>query len=53
MGKPSDLGAYNKYEVDGIDAYVKQDVQARNDELKIKHSKILFSEKLVVEGMLF
>ena len=52
MGKPSELGEYDKYEVDGIDAYVKSDVQAKGDEIKIKYSKILFSEKLIVEGML-
>lgn len=53
MGKPADMDDYDKYEVDGIDAYVRCDVQAKNDELKIKYSKILFSEKLTVEGMLF
>lgn len=52
MGKPEDLDLFDKYEVDGIDAYVKSDVQAKGDEIKIKYSKILFSEKLIVEGML-
>lgn len=53
MGKPADLDDYDKYVVDGIDAYVRVDTQAKNDELKIKYSKILFSEKLTVEGMQF
>ena len=52
MGKPEDADEYDKYEVDGIEAYVRCDIQAKGDELTVKHSKILFSEKLVVEGML-
>lgn len=44
---------YDKYEVDGIDAYVRCGVDAKNDELKIKYSKMLFKEKLTVEGMMF
>ncbi len=53
MGKPADIDAYDKYQVGEIDAYVKRGVQAKNDELIIKYAKILFSEKLTVEGMMF
>ena len=53
MGKPANINDYDKYEVNGIDAYVRSDVDAKNDELKIKYSKILFMEKLTVEGMIF
>ena len=53
MGKPEDLDDYDKYEVDGIDVYVRVDVITKNDELKINYSKILWNEKLTVEGMAF
>ena len=53
VGKPANVDDYDKYEVDGIDAYVRCGVDAKNDELKIKYSKILFKEKLTVEGMMF
>lgn len=53
MGKPADLEDYDKYEVDGIDIYVRVDVITKNDELKINHSKLLWNEKLTVEGMAF
>ena len=53
MGKPEDLEEYDKYEVDGIDVYVRVDVVTKNDELKIKYSKLLWNEKLTVEGMAF
>lgn len=53
MGKPKDLEEYDKYEVDGIDIYVRADVITKNDELKINHSKLLWNEKLTVEGMEF
>lgn len=53
MGKPKDMDDYDKYEVDGIEVYVRCDIQAKNNELKIKYSKILFTEKLIVEGMIY
>ena len=53
MGRPEDLEEYDKYEVDGIDIYVRADVITKNDELKINYSKLLWNEKLTVEGMSF
>ncbi|MBC8587913.1 hypothetical protein H8707_06645 [Tissierellaceae bacterium BX21] len=54
MGKPEEvLDDFDKYDSDGIEIYVRCDVQAKNDELKVKYSKILWNEKLIVEGMLF
>lgn len=52
MGKPSEIDDYDLYQVDGIDVYVRCDVQAKNDELTIKYSKLFWNEKLIVEGML-
>ena len=55
MGKPEEeeLDDFDLYEVDGINAYVDVGVNAKNDELLVKHAKVLFKEKLVVEGMAF
>lgn len=53
VGKPVDLDDYDEYKVDDLSVYVRCDVQAKDDELVIKHSKILWNEKLVVEGMMF
>lgn len=52
MGKPEDSMDYKEYDIEGIKVFVKSDVQARDNQLRVKHSKILWSEKLVVEGML-
>lgn len=53
MGKPADIENYDSHDVDGITVYVKSDVKAKDDSLKIKYSKMLWMEKLVVEGMIF
>ena len=53
MGKPIESELYNEYVVDNIVVYVKNDVQTKNDELKIKYTKLLWNEQLVVEGMAF
>jgi hypothetical protein len=53
MGKPEDMEDYDEYKVSDINVYVRCDIKAKNDELKIKYSKILWNEKLTVEGMLF
>ena len=53
MGKPADIKDYEKFDVDGIETYVKSDVKAKDDSLTIIHSKLLWMEKLVVEGMIF
>ncbi|NLX62437.1 MAG: hypothetical protein GXZ06_08080 [Tissierellia bacterium] len=53
MGKPDNIKDYNHHRVGDIDVYVKTDVVAKNDELTIKYSKFLWSEKLTVEGMVY
>ncbi|NLC04058.1 MAG: hypothetical protein GX787_07270 [Tissierellia bacterium] len=55
MGKPEDdvIEDFDLYQVDGINAYVDVGVLTKNDELIIKHAKVLFKERLVVEGMAF
>lgn len=53
MGKPENIEEFNRYKVDDIDVYVKSDVVAKDDKLKIKYTKILWKERLTVEGMLF
>lgn len=53
VGKPEDEEEYDKYSVSDIDVYVKKDVEAKNNKLNIKHSKILWNERIFVEGMLF
>ncbi|MBC8590949.1 hypothetical protein H8689_07465 [Lachnospiraceae bacterium NSJ-29] len=53
MGKPEDIQEYDEYDINGIKVFVKSDVQAKNNELKVRHSKVLWSEKLIVEGMAF
>ena len=53
MGKPENIEEFNLHKVDDIDVYVKSDVIAKDDELKIKYTKILWKERLTVEGMLF
>lgn len=53
MGKPQDTEEYDKYAIDDITVYVRSDVKAKDDLLKIKYSKMLWIEKLVVEGIIF
>lgn len=53
MGKPEELEDFDLYTVDGINTYVDVGVQTKNDELLVKHAKILFKEKLIVEGMAY
>lgn len=36
-----------------IDVYVKNKINASNDTLSVKYKKVLFSEKLIVEGIVF
>ena len=45
--------AYNLVKVNDLDVYVKNNITASNDTLYIKYKKVLFSEKLVVEGIVF
>ena len=53
MGKPEELEDFDLYTVDGINAYVDVAVKTKNDELLVKYAKILFKERLIVEGMAF
>ena len=53
VGKPSNIEDYNHYQVGDIDVYVKSNVIAKDDELRIKCVKLLWKEKLVVEGMVY
>lgn len=53
MGKPENIEDYNHYKSGDIDVYVKSDVLAKDDELKIRLVKILWNEKLAVEGMIY
>lgn len=53
MGKPENMDQYDEHNIDGIKIFVKSDVIAKDDELRVKHSKVLWSEKLVIEGMMF
>lgn len=52
MGKPQNIDQYNMYKVGDIEVYVKSDIKAKDDEIKIKYTKILWVEKLSVEGIL-
>jgi len=45
--------AYNLVKVNDLDVYVKNNITASNDTLYIKYKKVLFSEKLIVEGIVF
>jgi hypothetical protein len=53
VGKPDNIEEYNHYQVGDIDVYVKSNVVAKDDELRIKCVKLLWKEKLVVEGMVY
>ena len=53
-GEPKDnKGNFNLLKADGFDVYVKNNISASDDTLYIKHKKVLFTEKLVVEGIVF
>ncbi len=52
MGKPSgELSEYSIQDVDGVSVYIRNDVQANEEGIKIKYAKILFKESLIVEGV--
>lgn len=54
MGKPGeDIDDYDKFTVDGINVYVRVDVQAGDNGIRIKHSKFLFKESIVVDGIVY
>ncbi len=37
--------------VDGIDVHVRHDVQARDNTIRVRHTKLLFKENLFLEGI--
>ncbi len=53
LGKPKedDIDDFDKYTVDGIDVYVVCTANTKNGELTLSYMKILFSGKLVVNGL--
>ncbi|MFZ2256919.1 MAG: hypothetical protein WAV55_02110 [Clostridiaceae bacterium] len=54
MGKPSgDLAEYTMTPVNGINVYVRNDVQSGDDGITVKASKFLFKETLIVEGIVY
>lgn len=52
MGKPTDEpDKFTVTTVNGINVYVRNDVQSGDAGITIKYSKFLFKESLVVEGI--
>lgn len=52
MGKPlDDIDDYDVYEDNGIKVYVRVDVIAKDDEIKILYKKILFTGSLIAQGI--
>lgn len=50
LGKPKDEN-FTLYNENNIDVYVENSVKAKDDTIKLKISKILFKEILVVENL--
>lgn len=54
MGKPGEAAYdYDIYPVNDINVHVRVDVQAGEEGIKIKHSKFMFKETLIVEGIVY
>lgn len=53
MGKAPDPAEYNCTEENGIQVCVRNDVQTRDDEIRINYSKLLFKESLTVDGLAY
>lgn len=54
MGKPSDeLDDYDIIEDNGINVYVRVDVQSGDEGLNISTAKLLFKENLIVDGIVY
>lgn len=49
LGKADSLGDNEKYEYEGIDVYVSEEIAKKINLLKIKHKKVLWKDKLFVE----
>lgn len=52
-GKPVNADEYTQYESNGINVYVRNDVETKNGELTLTVMKFLFKESLVVEGIAY
>lgn len=53
-GEPTvDKDSYSTYDVDGITVYLSNNAKVADSGLKIEYKKVLFSEKLIVSGLLF
>ncbi|UTC68550.1 hypothetical protein E4O01_13165 [Treponema sp. OMZ 790] len=48
-----DKEEFNLIKSGDVDVYVKNKIKASNDTLSVKYKKVLFSEKLIVEGIVF
>ncbi len=46
------MDEFDRYSDNGIDVYVRADVQADDSGLKIAYKKVLFMGNLVVDGMI-
>lgn len=55
MGKPKEDEAsdYDIVNQDGINIWVRVDTQVGDDGLKIKYSKFLFKESIIVSGIVY
>lgn len=54
MGQPKqDIESFEVHKVDGINVYVRHDVQAGRDGIQIKYSKFLFKENIIVDGIIY
>lgn len=51
LGKPDNADRYDLYNIDDINVYVRKDIQARKNELRILLRKFLWVKELDVEGM--
>lgn len=54
MGQPKqDIENFEVHKVNGINVYVRNDVQAGRDGIQIKYSKFLFKENIIVDGIIY
>jgi hypothetical protein len=51
LGKPEKAESFNPQSVEGIDVYLRKDIQAGNEGIRIFMKKFLFTKDLAVEGM--
>lgn len=54
LGKPKEnIDDFDLYEVNGVNVYVTVAANTKAGELTVAYRKILFSEKVIVEGLAF